>query len=418
MQIKQTMSGKKIAITGIGVISPIGMNKNQFWQSLFEGASGFRPITLFDTTDLKVKTDGAITDFKPQEILGKKGLLDLDRATTLLLSAAKLALDDTHLEINDNNAPEIGISVGATLASFNSISNFQREALIESPRYANPSLFPSIVCNSPASRVSIWFKAKGLNSTVSTGMCAALDAIDYARNSISFNNINKVIAGSVIDLSLPVFLGLNKLKLLSGLKGEFLSCPFDKRRNGIVFSEGATALILQDCPSAQKENKHIYAEILGFGSCFDPAESYKYNSKATGMKQAMSLALGDANLSPNDVDCIFANANSTKDADRIETLAIKEVFGKYACGIPITAIKSALGETLCASGGFAIIAALGALEKGIIPPTINYAEKDPDCDLDYVTNKHQKKELSKIMINAFDSKGANTSVIIGKYRKK
>lgn len=408
------MSKNRVAITGIGVCSPIGMDKQRYWQSLYEGISAFRRISLFDTADLKVKTAGEITDFNPQEILGKAGLLDLDRATILLLSATKSALDDAHLNIDDKNAFNISVSVGTTLASFTSISCFQRQALSEGPRYANPSVFPSIVCNSPASRVSIRFHAKGFNSTISTGMCAGLDAIGYACQQLMLARTDKVIVGSVIDLSLPVFLGLNKLKLLAGLKGELLSCPFDKRRNGIVFSEGATALILQDKLSAQKERKHIYAEVLGIGSCFDPGQFYKYNPEAEGMEKAMRLALEDAKLSTDDIDCIFANANSTQEADYIETLAIKEVFGRQAYKIPVTAIKSILGETLCASGGFAVIAGLGALEKGVIPATINYSQKDKHCDLDYVPNKPRTKKLSAVMINAFDCKGANTSLIIGK----
>ena len=413
------MNKKRIVITGIGVISPIGIGKEQYWQSLFEGRSGFKDITLFDTQDLKVKIAGEIADFNPGEILREKYLMDFDRATLLLLSATKLALDDAHLEINKQNTNNIGVSVGTTFGSLHSISKFDRESLTEGPRYVNPSIFPSTVGNSPASRVSIKFQIKGFNTTISTGMCAALDAIDYARDFVNLNKANTIITGSVEDLSIQTFLGFYKLEYLSGIKDNFsepISCPFDKRRNGIILSEGAGVLILQDNKFANKSGTHIYAEILGIGSCFDSNKFYRYNPKGEGMKEAIKLALEDAHLHPKDIDCIFANANSTKEADLIETLAIKSVFEDYAHKIPITAVKSILGESFSASGGFATIAAIGSLSKNIIPPTINYQERDVFCDLDYVPNKLRKKEISRVMINTFGPNGVNTSLIIGKYK--
>ena len=409
--------GKRIVITGIGIVSPIGIGKEEFWKKLFAGQTGFREITLFDTKDLKVKTAGEITDFKPKAILGEKGLMDLDRATLLLLSATKLALEDGGLQIDESNTYRTGVSVGTTFGSLHSISKFDRESLTEGPRYVNPMVFPSTVANSPASRISIKFRIKGFNTTISTGMSAALDAIDYANDFISLDKADTVVVGSVEDLAMQTFLGFYKLNYLSGLKGissDPICCPFDNRRNGIIFSEGATILILQDSEFAKKNNAHIYGEILGIGSCFDPAKFYKYNPKGEGMKMAMTKALEAANLSPKDIDCIFANANSTKDADVIETKAIKSVFGEYAYKIPVTAVKSMLGESYSVSGGFATIAALGSLGKGIIPPTLNYKEKDTDCDLDYVPNKSRKKELSNVMINSFGPNGVNTSLIIGK----
>ncbi|MFA5337120.1 MAG: beta-ketoacyl-[acyl-carrier-protein] synthase family protein [Candidatus Omnitrophota bacterium] len=410
---------KRVVITGIGIVSPIGIGKEEFWKNLFDGQSGFRDITLFDTKDLKVKIAGEITNFNPKAILGEKGLLDLDRATLLLLSATKLSLDDANLKIDENNTYRTGVSVGTTFGSLHSISKFDRESLVDGPRYVNPIIFPSTVANSPASRISIKFKIKGFNSTISTGMSAALDAIDYARDFIHLDKADTVIVGSVEDLAMQTFLGFYKLNYLSGLKNypdESLNCPFDSRRNGIIFSEGATALVLQEKEYAKKNSSFIYAEILGIGSCFDPAKFYKYNPKGKGMRQAMIKSLDDAHLLPKDIDCILANANSTKDADFIETKAIKDVFGNCAYKIPVTAVKSIIGESFSSSGGFATVAALGALDKGIIPPTINYKEKDNDCDLDYVPNKLRYKAIKRIMINSFGPNGINTSLIIGKQK--
>jgi len=413
------VSDKRIVITGIGVVSPIGIGKEKFSSNLFDGQAGFRPITLFDTKDLKVKIGGEITDFNPKEILGSRGLMDLDRATLLLNCAAKLALDDAKLNITNENSDKIGVSVGTTFGSLHSISKFDREAIKEGPRYANPSVFPSTVGNSPASRLNIRFNIKGFSSTISTGMCAALDATNYACDFMKLNRINTVVVGAVEDFSIQTFLGFYKLNYLSGLKGgaEPLSCPFDRRRDGIIFSEGSVVFIIEELASAKERNADIYAEILGIGSSFDPVKFYRFNPRGTGMAEAMKLSLKDSRLEPQDIDCIFANANSTKDADKIETKAIKDVFGAHVKQIPITALKSVIGETFSASGAFSIIAAIFSLNKNSIPAIKNYEKPDPDCDLDYVSGSNRKKQLRNIMVNAFGPNGENTTTIISKFKE-
>jgi 3-oxoacyl-[acyl-carrier-protein] synthase II len=410
------MVKKRVVITGLGVVSPIGIGKEQYWNSLREGKSCFKTISLFDTKGLKVNIAGEIADFKPKEILGNVNIMDLDRATLLLSSAVKLAVQDSVLEINEANTKQIGVSVGTTFGSLYSISEFDKESVKEGPRYVNPSVFPSTVGNSPASRVSIIFKIKGFNATISTGMCAAFDAIDYARDFLALDKAKTIVVGAVESLSPQIFLGFYKLNYLSGLNNGSIpvSCPFDKRRDGIVVSEGSVVTILEDFESARQRKAKTYAEILGTGSSFDTAKFYNYNPKGKGMKEAMELALKDANLEPKDIDCIFANANSTKDGDLIEANAIKEVFKEYASKIPVTAVKSILGETYSASGGMSLAAALGTFNQDFIPPTINLKEKDPACDIGGIVNKTKIKQLSRIMINTFAPNGANTVLIIGR----
>jgi 3-oxoacyl-[acyl-carrier-protein] synthase II len=414
------MEKKRIVITGIGVISPIGIGKDAFWQSLKEGKSGIRPITLFDVSKYNVKVGGEISDFDPTVILGKRGLLDFDRSTKLLLSSAKLALDDAALEINEENSSRIGVSVGTTLGSLNSISKFNRESIIDGPRYANPSVFPNTVVNSPASRVGIKFKITGFNSTISTGMCSALDALDYVCDFVNLSRIHTGVVGAVEDFSIQAFLGCYKLQYLSGSNGrnEPVSCPFDKRRDGIVLSEGSATFVVEEIEAALKRKAHIYGTILGMASSFDPGHSYKYNPKGEGMVRAMRMALKDADLKPEDIDCIFANANSTQNADKIEVKAIKEVFGNHAKKIPVTSIKSNIGESFSVSGAFSLAAALGAIETGLVPSLINYSQPDPSCDLNFVLKESSNKlsHLSKIMINTFSSNGANSVAIIGKVK--
>lgn len=407
---------KRVVITGVGVVSPIGIGKNQYWQNLSEGKHGFKPITLFNTSDLKVKIGGEITEFNPVNILGKKGLIDLDRATTLLLSATKFALEDSLVDLSNINSPTTGISIGTTLGSLNSLSQFDRQSLEEGPNFVNASRFPNTVVNSPASRTAIRYGIKGPNSTISTGFCASTDALEYAVHCINSNRADRMIAGAVEEMCFQTFFGFYRLGYLSGLNNnEPLSCPFDRRRDGIIFSEGSAVFILEDLKIAEERNANIYAEILGVGSNFDPFRLDKFNPKGIGIIEAMKLALTNSSLTPNDIDCIFANANSTQDADLIETKAIKEVFG-VKTKISITAIKSIVGESFSSSGALAIAAALGGITGDFISPTVNHKEKDPECDLDYVLNKTKKQKLNKVMINSFGPNGANSVLIIGRYK--
>ena len=406
-----------VVIAGVGVVSSLGIGRDEFWQALRQSKCGLGPITLFDTSNFENKIAGEVKNFQPQQILGEKRLIDLDRSSLLLLSGVKLALEDAKFTINEDDSYKVGIVVGTTFGSFTSISKFMQESLTEGPRYVNPSIFPNVVVNSPASRVSIKFNIKGPCTTLSTGICAGLDAISYAQNLITeTSNLDVFLAGCVEDLSLFVFLGFRRLECLAkGEEIQSLCFPFDKRRNGIVLSEGAAVLLLCREDTAKERKFPIYARVLGFGSCFDPNKFYRYNLQGEGLKKAMGEALDSAGLLAQDIDCIFANANSTKDGDLMESKAIKEVFGEHAYKIPITAPKSALGEPLSAWGGLGVASSLLTLKEDVIPPILNYKEKDPDCDLNYVVEKPLKKKVSKVMINASDPNGFNTSLILGKY---
>lgn len=408
---------KRIVITGVGVVSPIGIGKEMYWNALSEGRSNFGPITLFDTSELKVKIAGEITEFDPKQFFDEVSLINLDRATTLLSCATKLALEDAKIKITDKNTHRIGVSIGTTFGSLHSLSEFDKESLRKGPQLVNPSNFPNTVANSPASRLSIRFKIKGFNTTVSTGMCAGIDAIDYAVKSIKLHNRKVVITGAVEEMCEQTFLGYLKLNYLSGLNSnsEPISCPFDKRRDGIIASEGSGVIVLEELESALARNATIYAEVISTASNFEPYRLHKYNPKGKGMTEAMKLAIERANMIPEDIDYICANANSTQDADFIETQAIKEVFGDYAKKIPVSSIKSMIGETYSASGGLAAIASIGAINRGFIPPTINYEEKDSRLDLDYVPNKARKIKINTVMINSFGQNGANSVLIIKRY---
>lgn len=406
---------KEIAITGIGVLSPIGIGKNNYWEALQLGKTGFNQISLFDTSPFNVKIAGEIKDFDPVLFLGKKGLRDLDRSTRLLCSAAGLAIEDAKLAISDENTHSIGVSVGTTFGSLHSISQFDRSGLIEGPRFVNPSHFPNTVLNSPASRVSIRFKIKGFNTTISTGFCSGLDAVSYAADFIRLNRADVILAGGVEELCEETFLGFYKLGYLSGADGsEPVCCPFDARRNGMIFSEGSAVLILENMEHALQREADILALVKGYGNSFDPSADKSFSNSGKGLSSAINIALQDAALNPGDIEYISAGANSTKGLDRMETEVIKEVFGRHAFNIPVSSIKSMVGESFSASGTLSLSAAVGALKEGFMPPTVGYSEKDPECDLDYIPNIARERIINNVLVISSDPYGNNSAIVLGK----
>jgi 3-oxoacyl-[acyl-carrier-protein] synthase II len=407
---------RKVVITGIGIISATGIGINAYFEGLIRGKTGFRTISLFDTSNFNVHVAGEISDFDPVSILGKKDLRILDRSTRLLCSSAKFAIENAKLHISDENTHSIGVSIGTTFGSLHSISQFDRVCLAEGPKYVNPSHFPNTVINSPASQISIRFRIKGFNTTISTGFCASLDAVSYASDFIKLKRAVAVLAGGVEELCEETFLGFYKLKYLSGTDGsEPLCCPFDARRNGFILSEGAAVFVLEDEEHALKREAEILASVLGYGNSFDPAADSYFNHSGKGLMNAITSALKDASLAPEEIDYISASANSTKGLDSMETRVVKEVFGKHIYNIPISAIKSMTGESYSASGALSLAAAVCSIQKGIVPPTVNYMEKDSECNLDYVPNIAREKNINNILLTASDPYGNNAAIVLGKY---
>ncbi len=404
-------------ITGVGVVASNGIGKDAFWDALENGNSGIKEVSLFNTATMRTKLAGEIKDFDPKPYLGEKGLRLLDRSTLLVNVAAKLALDDAGFNVTEENTDEVGVVLGTTLGSVWSISEFDKQALREGPRYVNPALFPNTVINSPASQVSIRFKIKGFNTTIATGFTSSLDALKYARDFVRWGRAKAVLVGGVEELCLQTYLGFYKLNFLSGSKNSDpeLNCPFDKRRNGIVFGEGSALVLIEDLESAKARGAKIYAEIKSIGYAFDPFRINKYNRQGPGIRKALKEALSESKLENKDIDYISANANSTKEADQIETEAVKDVFGEYAKKMPVSALKSHVGETFSASGAMQLAAGVGSLEKQFIPATLNYKEKDADCDLDCVANKSRKARLSNILLSCFGPSGTNNCVVLSKY---
>ena len=402
------MPEKRVVITGLGIISPIGTGREAFCRRLLDGACGIKPISFFDTSIYKAKAAGEISDFAPENFLGAKGLRTLDRSTKLVICAAKLALEDAGLEVTDGNSRDTGIAVGSTMGSIKSISDFDKEALLEGPRYVNPALFPNTVINSPASQVSIRFMVRGFNATISNGYSASLDALNYAAEFLRLGRIKAVLAGGVEELCEQIFAGFYHAGCLAGARESSieLSCPFDKRRNGIILGEGSTMLIMEELVGAKKRGAMILGEIKGYATAFGK----------DAPEQVMRQAIKRSGLNPQDIDCILASANSSVDGDRREAEAIKDVFAKDAQNVYISAVKSMVGEQYSCSGATAAAAALCVIEKGVIPPTVNYQEKDPSCEVKVVVRPEQAK-VRNVLINAFGKTGSSSSMVISGFKE-
>lgn len=413
------MKNKRIVITGVGVLASNGLGKDAFWKAIEAGESGIRPATLFDTAGLRAHLAGEIRDFDAEAILGLKGLRNLDRSTKLALSASKLALDDAGLKapVSEDETDLYGVALGTTMGSVWSISEFDKESLREGPRSVNPALFPNTVINSPASQISIRFNIQGFNSTISTGFCSSLDAIYYAMNLMEHYEYRVVLAGGVEELCEQTYKGFYKIGHLAGSRPgkEELDCPFDKRRNGIVLGEGACIVVLEELAHALDRNADIYAELLGYGAAFDPASRNIYSPKAKGAAQAIKNCLGDAGLDPKDIGYVSAAANSTLDCDAMEAQALKRVFGDKEKTPPVSSIKSMVGETFSASGAMNLAASLGVINRGFVPPTINYEKPDRRCDLDCVPDKARKAGVKRVLVDAFSPTGPNSCLAIGRY---
>jgi len=410
---------KRIVITGIGVLASNGIGKDEFWRAIRSGKSGIKPVTLFDTAKLRTKLAGEITSFNPEAILGPKGLRNLDRSTKLALAGSKLALDDAGLisPVSEADTDSYGVALGTTMGSVWSISEFDKESLREGPRSVNPAHFPNTVINSPASQISIRFNIQGFNSTISTGFCSSIDAIFYAMNMMNSYDYKIVLAGGIEDLCEQTYKGFHKVGHLAGSRAgkEEVNCPFDKRRNGIVLGEGACIVVLEELEHALDRSANIYAEVLGYGTSFDPASKNICSPKARGAEEAIRLCLEDAKLDAGKIDYISATADSTLDCDSMETSAIKGAFGKRAKDIPVSSIKSMIGETFSAAGALNLAASIDAIKGGFVPPTINYLAADRRCDLDYVPNEARQEKVDKIVINSFSLTGSNSCLAIGRY---
>ncbi len=409
--------GKRVVITGIGVVSPLGCKKEDFWNGLIEGKSGIAPIASLDLTNYKCKLGGEVRDLHPETHLGSKGLKYLNKGTRFLGSAAKMAIDDAKLPVDGSLSNVMGIVIGSSLGNYSETTDYFYEIIRGNPSELSPMLSYDVALNSSINYVSVIFKIKGLARTISTGFTSSADAVGNAFKMIQRDMARVIIAGGVEQISVDLFLIFYIRGLLSGLDGKReLSTPFDKGRNGFVMSEGSYVVILEDLQHAMERGAPIYAEVKGFGHTYVGGRDYTENERINRVKKAMSEAIEEANINERDITLISANACGCKIQDAVEAKAIQSLFASNVNNVSISANKSNIGESYGTSGVAQIISAVMSMNTGIIPQIINYKENDPDFNLNLVLEKPLKKEISYAMINNMDYDGNNSCLVINIFK--
>ncbi len=405
---------KKTVITGIGVVSPIGIGHQEFWKNLVSGNSSIAPIESLDLSKYESKKGAEVMDLKAEEFIGRKGLKYLNKGTKFLASSIKLALDDAGLNIDDELSNQTGILIGSSLGNFSQTTDYFHDIVRENPSGLSPMLSYDVALNSSINYSSVVFKIKGFARTISSGFTSGTDAIGNAYKLIQSGKAKVIIAGGIEQISLDLYIIFYMRKLLARANGSGseTSMPFDERRNGFIMGEGSYVFILEDLDYALSREAKIYGEISGYGSIFAGNKKNDIDKRVKKAKNAMQMCIDDAKLSPDDIDLINANGNSSKLQDLIEAKAIKELFGERGEEIPVCAIKSILGECYGASGAMQTAASVLSIDNDLIPPTIN-VEKAPGCNLNII-NEKLEKDISSVLINSFDYSGNDSCLTIMK----
>ncbi|MED3881508.1 beta-ketoacyl-ACP synthase II [Priestia megaterium] len=409
---------ERVVITGMGVVSPIGNNIGTFWNNLIKGESGISSIDTFDTTDHKAKIAGVVRDFDADEILGKKEARRLDRFSQFALAAAEQAWSDSKLDLNNINPERLGVYVGSGIGGIETLIENIDALRQKGPRRVSPTLVPAMITNAAAAQISIKWNAMGPSMSPVSACAIGNTAIGEAFRLIRSGEVDAVFAGgteaAITDLSVASFGNATALSTRNDDPTQ-ASRPFDEGRDGFVMSEGAGILILESLSHALRRGANIHAEVIGYGASSDAHHMVATHPEGKGAYLAMKAALRNANISLEEIDVISAHATSTKVGDISETKAIKDLFGKQAYQIPITANKSMVGHMLGAAGGIEAIALAMSLKEGIVPPTINLETPDPLCDLDYVPAIARQVKINTGLSNSFGFGGHNAAIVLKKY---
>jgi len=412
------MKERRIVVSGIGVVSPIGIGKDSFWEGLKSGRSGVDKITYFDTTNLPVKIAAEVKDFKPENFMDKKIIRRTDRYIQYGIAASKMAVEDANLQLEKEDRENIGVFIGAVQAG----GEFgEKQHIIFREKGAHkvsPFLSTIFYTDSCTSHICIELGLKGNSATVSGGCTAGAIAIIYALNEIKNGKTDLMLAGGADATVISLFIAaMSKVNAMSRRNDEprKASRPFDKKRDGFVVGEGGCILVLEELNHALKREAHIYGEISGVGITSSAYHMTFPEPSGEQAIRAMRLALRDAKIPPEKVDYINAHGSSTIANDPIETKAIKSVFGPHAYNLAVSSTKSMHGHLMGATGAIEVAASLLAIENNLIPPTINYEYPDPECDLDYVPNQARVSRVNVALSNSFGFGGKNAVIVVQRY---
>ena len=407
---------QRVVVTGLGTVNPLSENVEDFWENLILNKNGINKISHFDTSQFKTKI-AAEVNLDLSSYFNKKELNKIDRFTSFALIASDQAIKDANIN-NSLDKNRIGVILGSGIGGINTLEK-QHQRLLKSPKRVSPYFVPSMISDIAPGHISIKYGFKGTNFSVVSACASSNHAIGMAFKSIKYNESDIIVTGGseagITPLSIAGFMNMKALSTESDINNA--SIPFDLNRNGFVMGEGSGILILESLESALKRDAKIYAEITGYGST---ADAYHLTSPAPngeGAKEAMSKAINEGNIKPNDIDYINAHGTSTYYNDLHETQAIKSLFKKHAYNLSISSTKSNIGHLLGASGAVEAIATIKSINNSFITPTINYNTKDPQCDLDYTPNKGTKKNIQHAISNNFGFGGHNASILISKFVK-
>ena len=406
---------RRVVVTGLGIVSPLGTGLKKAWDGALEGRSGISPITRFDTTDFPVRIAGEVKDFDPAGIIERKDLKKMDLFIQFAVAAALEAFEGSGLAITEDNAARVGVYIGAGIGGLPAIEHWHTVLQEKGPERITPFFIPMVIINLASGQVSIRIGAKGPNNCSVTACATGTHCIGDAARIIQRGEADAMVAGGTEATISPLCIaGFNSMKALSKRNDdpEGASRPFDKDRDGFVCGEGSGILVLEELESAKKRGAEIHAEVVGYAMNADAYHMTAPSVDGEGAARCMELALSDAGVAPEEVDHINAHGTSTYFNDLYETIAIKKVFGEHAKKISINSTKSMTGHLLGAAGGVEAVFAALTVKEGKIPPTINYTTPDPECDLDYVPNEAREKKIRYALSNSFGFGGTNAVLVL------
>lgn len=405
---------KRVVVTGLGVVSPLGTGLDKFWSNLVEGVSGIGPITRFDAADFSTRIAGEVKDFHVEDFLDRKAARRMDRFSQFALACAGMALDDAKLDLDKTDRDRVAVIMGSAIGGLETLENQKEVLLNRGPGRVSPFFIPMMISNMAAGQIAINYGLRGSNLTTTSACASANNAIGDSFKLLQRGQADVAITGGSEALITPLAVaGFCSMKAMSTRNDqpEQASRPFDKERDGFVIGEGAAVLILETLEHARRRGAHIYAEICGYGSTCDAYHISAPDPEGKGAALAMQMALEDADMKPEEVDYINAHGTSTPPGDKAETMAIHTVFREHASKLAVSSTKSMTGHLLGAAGAIEGVACVMSIQKGQIPPTINYTVPDPECDLDYVPNRSRKLRVRSAMSNSFGFGGHNVTLL-------
>lgn len=413
------MEPRRVVVTGLGALTPVGNSVEAYWSALCEGRSGIGPISKFDATGFPTRIAGEVRDFDPLMWVDKKDARRLDPFLQYAIACAAMAVEDAGLDFGKIDRDRAGVLIGSGIGGISTLLDSHKTLLDKGPDRVSPFFIPMLIINMASGLISMRFGAKGPNSSVVTACATGNHAIGDAFEIIQRGDADVMIAGGAEAIITPLtFAGFCSMKAMSTRNDDppRASRPFDSGRDGFVCGEGGGLVVMESLDHALGREARIYAEVIGYGMTSDAYHMTAPDPAGDGAARAMALAVKDAGVDPTAVTYINAHGTSTPYNDKFETMAIKRVFGDHAYRLAVSSTKSMIGHLLGAAGGVEAIATILAIYHGVLPPTINYETPDPECDLDYVPNQARKQEVDVALSNAFGFGGTNATLTFRRYR--